>query len=220
MTLTQTNMTPLSLFYLLLQIQRHVNRLQSIRQEPDFHSRVVVKTFCSSPVQETVKTRATETGTAFGRRGSFSLYGDAEMGKRNSWHLCVTTKTRAAKACCVRVGSGFGNSHNQWPGWPAVTSFPCLILPSEEYVLSVHWSWKNCTACPLTDHQVHPTCVGVFLVLHVPRSDFMLSSVIRLPWGFLLRSSFCITHSLDSNTTVSGPPPKHLWLRPALLAKQ
>lgn len=66
-------MPPLSLFYLLLQIQQHVNRLQSIRQEPYFHSRVGVKTFCSSPEQDTVKTRATERGRAFWQKRLFQF---------------------------------------------------------------------------------------------------------------------------------------------------
>lgn len=47
--LKQTRVSPLSLLYLLLQIQGHVNRLQSIRQELNFHNRVGVKNILQQP---------------------------------------------------------------------------------------------------------------------------------------------------------------------------
>lgn len=47
--LKKTRVSPLSLLYLLLQIQRHVNRLQSIRQELNFHNRVGVKNILQQP---------------------------------------------------------------------------------------------------------------------------------------------------------------------------
>lgn len=56
----QTRVSPLSLFYLLLQTQRRVNRLQSIRQEPDVHNRVGVKSTLQQPrAKQTVNTRET-----------------------------------------------------------------------------------------------------------------------------------------------------------------
>lgn len=66
------------------------------------------------------------------------------------------------------------------------------------------------------DHEDHPTCMCVLWVQHIPRSGFILSSVIRLPSGslagFLLFFPLLFFDSLDSNTTVPGYPPQNtLW---------
>lgn len=43
-----------------------------------------------------------------------SVYMVMQKWGKGTADICVlTTKIRAAKACCVRVGSGFVNSHNQ-----------------------------------------------------------------------------------------------------------
>lgn len=65
----------------------------------------------------------------------------------------------------------------------------------------------------------------VFLVAHIPRSGFMLSSVIRLPSGdpAEIFPVFCFpnTPSLDSTHNGRLPPLNpSLWLRAAALPKQ
>lgn len=65
----------------------------------------------------------------------------------------------------------------------------------------------------------------VFLVAHIPRSDFMLSSVIRLPSGATAEIFpvffFPNRPSLDSTHNGRLPPwTPSLWLRAAALPKQ
>lgn len=85
-TLKQTRQSPLSLFYLMLQIQQAVNRLLSIRQEPYFHNRVGVKYILQQP-------RAGDCQNKTPGKGGQSVAWEQLVGytllqnwvKRNSW---------------------------------------------------------------------------------------------------------------------------------------
>lgn len=83
-------MSPLSLFYLLLQIKQAVNRLQSIRQEPYFHNRVGVKNILQQPCAGDCQNKSYWKREQYEAciRAACRLNVDAEMWKRNSLHLC------------------------------------------------------------------------------------------------------------------------------------
>lgn len=84
-TLEQTRLSPLSLFYLLLQIQGHVNRLQSIWKEPYIHNRVGVRNILQC--KRLSKQEMLEKGTATSRELlQVLLYADVKIGERSSCH--------------------------------------------------------------------------------------------------------------------------------------
>lgn len=86
--LKQTRVSPLSLLYLLLQIQGHVNRLQSIRQELNFHNRVGVKNILQQPCADCQNKSYWKREQRLAWEDLAGYVVTQKMGDRNSWHSC------------------------------------------------------------------------------------------------------------------------------------